>query len=352
MIIDEIMDEITTNTRDLEPETFPRYHDVFFSDNNKVKYATLYPDISLSFDDVVTVIGYITSDGSPLLSIVGGFLFKQEAGGTQVYFEDGLSTFSHTHNYTEFGYVMEGQFHVHFDDRDAIFNKGDIFLIDRSTIHKEYLYRRNSVVLLYIINKTFFDKTVHHDVYGSETENFIKNFVMGNNFGFVRFVPKRDNCQVPGLLEKILSEIWRPHPGTRHLVIGYVEWILNLIPTEYEIIVQRSDRNDAGTFLFEEIRRYLENNYKDVTLNDCIRQFGHNMNYFNRIIKTKTGMTFSAFVRNIKLEKAEFLLKTTDLLVEEIARQVGYENLTYFYKIFRKKYGLTPHNLRNREFSV
>jgi YesN/AraC family two-component response regulator len=137
-----------------------------------------------------------------------------------------------------------------------------------------------------------------------------------------------------------------------HLIIGYVEWILNLLPAEYEIIVERNDRNAAGDALFKEIRCVLDDRYQDITLNDLIEQFGHNMNYYNRLIKTHTGMTFSAFIQNIRLEKAKFLLKTTDLPVEEVARQTGYENLSYFYKIFREKFNLTPNNLRNQKFST
>jgi hypothetical protein len=53
-------------------------------------------------------------------------------------------------------------------------------------------------------------------------------------------------------------------------------------------------------------------------------------------------MTFSAFAQNIKLEKVEFLLKTTDLPVEEVTRQ----------PVLREKFDLTPNNLRNQKFSA
>jgi AraC-like DNA-binding protein len=169
---------------------------------------------------------------------------------------------------------------------------------------------------------------------------------------WIRFVPKKENRRTPGLFENILSEIWRPHPGTMHLIIGYVEWILNLLPAEYEIIVERNDRNVAGDALFKEIRRVLEDRCRDIKLNDLIGQFGHNVNYYNRLIKAHTGMTFSAFLQNIKLEKAELFLKNTEYPVEEIARRVGYENLSCFYKIFREKFNLTPNNIRNKKFST
>ena len=168
----------------------------------------------------------------------------------------------------------------------------------------------------------------------------------GGSYHFIRLIPKKENGLTPGIFEKILAEILRPHPGTAHLIIGYVEWILNLLPAEYEIAVERHNRNAAGDMLFEEIRRSVEGRCQDITLGDLIEEFGHNMNYYNRLIKAHTGMTFSAFAQNIKLEKAEFLLKTTDFPVEEVARQSGYENLSYFYKIFTRRFQMKPKEMR------
>jgi AraC-like DNA-binding protein len=130
-----------------------------------------------------------------------------------------------------------------------------------------------------------------------------------------------------------------------------VERLLSLLPEEYTVTVERNDRNAAGNASFEEIRRYLEDHYQDTTADNLITQFGHERYYFNRLIKRHTGVTYSIFLQNIKLEKAEFLLKTTGFTVEEIARKVGYENLTYFYRIFRRKFGMTPDFLRKSSSS-
>jgi len=344
MIIEEILASITPKSP-FPLESFPKYQDIVTT--NKHSPFTIYPDMSRSIGDIITVMGMITSDGSSLISIIYGFLFHKQTSVTQAYFDDGLLTSLHTHNFAELGYVAEGTFHTNIGGRDYLFNKGDLFLIDKNIPHNEYLYRKNSTVIFLSIANNFFDKTMHHDVYDNQTENFIQRFVIGGGYNFVRFTPKASDCQIPDLFEKIIAEIWRPHPGTIHLVIGYVEWILNLLPTEYEVVIQWNDRNAASDFLFREIKCYLENHYQDVTLNELIKQFGHNMNYFNRLIKAHTGMTFSGFVQNIKLEKAEFLLKTTNFPVEEVARQVGYNNLSYFYAIFRKKFKLTPNNIRD-----
>jgi AraC-like DNA-binding protein len=72
----------------------------------------------------------------------------------------------------------------------------------------------------------------------------------------------------------------------------------------------------------------------------------YNPDYFNRLIREYTGMTYSKFLQHIRLEKAGYLLKTTGYPVEDISRRVGYENLGYFYKIFYEKYRTTPKGFR------
>jgi AraC-like DNA-binding protein len=125
-----------------------------------------------------------------------------------------------------------------------------------------------------------------------------------------------------------------------------VERFLSLIPQNYKVSVEWNDRRRTENHLFEKICCLLQDCYEDVSMRDLIAAFGHNADYYNRLIKRHTGMTYSAFLQNIRLERAEFLLKTTDLLVEEIARKTGYENLSYFYRIFTKKFQVKPNEMR------
>jgi two-component system response regulator YesN len=89
--------------------------------------------------------------------------------------------------------------------------------------------------------------------------------------------------------------------------------------------------------------------YRDISAVKMSKAFGKNNDYFNRLIKAHAGMTYSGFLHQIRLEAAEHLLRTTALPVEEIAEEIGYHNITYFYHIFLKKYGTTPNNFRKTQ---
>jgi mannose-6-phosphate isomerase-like protein (cupin superfamily) len=190
MIIEEIMAEIASRKSPLPPEAFPRYQDIVMH-TGKNNPFTIYPDKSRSIDDIISVLGMVTSEDAPLLTILGSFLLHRLAGSIRVYFDDGLCTPQHTHNYAELGYVAEGKFHTNIEGRDYLFKKGELFLINKNIPHNEYLYRKNSIVLFLSIVNTFFDKSMQHDVYDSRTDAFLKDFVLGEKkkYQFIRFIP-------------------------------------------------------------------------------------------------------------------------------------------------------------------
>ncbi|MEG7531482.1 MAG: helix-turn-helix transcriptional regulator [Hungatella sp.] len=98
--------------------------------------------------------------------------------------------------------------------------------------------------------------------------------------------------------------------------------------------------------VFEEVTAYIRQHYAKITIRDLATTFHFQEDYFNRLIKLRTGLTYSEYVQHIRLSQAEFLLKTTNQSIEQIADRVGYHNKGYFYKIFKEKYHMTPSRYR------
>lgn len=78
---------------------------------------------------------------------------------------------------------------------------------------------------------------------------------------------------------------------------------------------------------------------KEVSLNPC---------YLSAAFKKETGMTVTAYVNRSRLEHAIFLLNSTDLPIQEIALQCGFEDNNYFIRVFRKSMGTTPGGYRRK----
>jgi transcriptional regulator GlxA family with amidase domain len=69
---------------------------------------------------------------------------------------------------------------------------------------------------------------------------------------------------------------------------------------------------------------------------------------FKRRFSRATGMSPLEYVHTLPLEEAKQVLETADLPVEAVANEVGYEDASFFGRLFRRKIGLTPAQYRKR----
>ncbi len=94
--------------------------------------------------------------------------------------------------------------------------------------------------------------------------------------------------------------------------------------------------------------QYMRMNYdKDVSLGDLAREVNMTEASFSRFIKKRTGLTFVESLNNIRLGHATRLLIDTTLNIAEISFKCGFNNLSYFNRIFKKKYQCTPKEFRD-----
>ena len=97
------------------------------------------------------------------------------------------------------------------------------------------------------------------------------------------------------------------------------------------------------------ILQYIRENYRDVTLEGTAEYFHLSGPYLSKYIRNKSGMTFQEAVRGVRLKKAASALVRTGQTVETIAESVGYESVEHFSRLFKKTYGMTPVQYRNRK---
>ena len=92
---------------------------------------------------------------------------------------------------------------------------------------------------------------------------------------------------------------------------------------------------------------YLKNHREErLRLEDVARAFFVTPAYLSRSFKACTGLSFVTYLNHLKVERAKELLKETDLPVSEICGRVGYSDLKYFTKSFKKVTGIKPGEFR------
>lgn len=101
--------------------------------------------------------------------------------------------------------------------------------------------------------------------------------------------------------------------------------------------------------LQKEIQKYIVNNIKTVNLNELAVQLGYSTVYTGTLVQKLTGKSFTKYLQKKRCEIAANKLLRSDLSIGEIVRDVGYENETYFRKIFKEIYGENPLEFRKRK---
>ena len=101
---------------------------------------------------------------------------------------------------------------------------------------------------------------------------------------------------------------------------------------------------DSG---FGQILIYVNHHYTEKLSPAALSaQFGYHEAYFCRRFRELTGITFSEYVRALRMEYAQKLLKESEDEVGTVAWKCGYPDGSYFTREFRKMYGFTPSQFR------
>ena len=107
-----------------------------------------------------------------------------------------------------------------------------------------------------------------------------------------------------------------------------------------------NDVNKKERYLRKTIEEYIGENIKSAKLDELSRLLGYSNVYTGNLVKKLTGRPFSKLVQSKRCAAALEMLLNTTLSVEEIIESVGYENESFFRKIFKEKYGKNPSEFR------
>ena len=117
-------------------------------------------------------------------------------------------------------------------------------------------------------------------------------------------------------------------------LLDSVQYVEMRLPDQYENMVAMTTLD------------YIEQKYKDATLTELCETLHLPMHVLSRMIKKSTGYNFKELLQRKRLKKAVAFICDTDLAISDIIAAVGYENSSYFHRLFKERYGMTPREFR------
>ncbi len=255
----------------------------------------------------------------------------------------------HTHNYLELAYVLEGEFCQSIQGKDVLFCKGECCLIDTNCTHQDYLQGQSAKVIFLGISNHVFHKVLHENIPEGLLAEFFGTALLSQKEikQYLHLKPKQaSNDCIEEILRNLFYEMVHSDVGFEYVCRGLIKRLLWHLCLAYDFSLSKEQAKEKNVLIADEVLRYIKDHLEEVTIQDLVKKFHYNEDYFNRLLKRLEGVTYSAYLQQLRIEKARELLEDTSLSIDEIIEQCGYHNKGFFYRIFAEKFGMTPAKLR------
>ncbi len=126
------------------------------------------------------------------------------------------------------------------------------------------------------------------------------------------------------------------------------EMSLNILKT---IAIELCDVcGSNGNELILKIQKYINHNYQDpdLCLTKISDEFGISENYFSYLFKKEVSENFSVYLERLRMAKAKELILETDTSLSSLYQQLGYNNAASFRRVFKKNFGVSPKEMRDK----
>ena len=131
--------------------------------------------------------------------------------------------------------------------------------------------------------------------------------------------------------------------------IDEIKALLNNLEKEISELLDERSYNELTHRVIDVIRK---NYNSDLRLKQVADDLFVNAMYLGQTFKRDTNQTFSQYLNEYRMKKAEELLLKSNRNVNEIAHEVGYSSSGYFYKNFKDTYGITPKDFREKYLAI
>jgi AraC-like DNA-binding protein len=253
----------------------------------------------------------------------------------------------HKHNYIEIIYMVSGSTtHIINDNSKVVLNQGDMLFLNQNAYQEILPAGLEDIAINFIVLTEFFDVAFQM----LDGENLLKNFLVDSlrqdnkTAGYLYF-KVADILPVQNLIENMIWSILNEQVNKRKInqtTMG----LLFLQLLNYTDKIEQGEDDPYDNYLTLSVLRHIEENYRDSNLTVLAKDLNQPVYLLSRLVKRSTGYTYKELLQRKRFQKAVELLGNTTLSVNDIISAVGYDNTSYFHKIFREKYNMSPRQYR------
>lgn len=250
------------------------------------------------------------------------------------HFEEGYESRLHWHGFIELEFFIEGTGTHKYNDTSFQIKNGDVWVLSTDDNHQLFLDKGMKCINI----------AVDPDILHKKLQTHLSLYhPLHCNFN------KEEAHAFSQKIEILWKEQEEQHLLSRVKANAIINDMLVDVARKATAITTTVSNNHVNNIL-----QYLQTHYKnDISLQEVATIFSFTPNYCGRLFKEVTGISFNDYLNNLRVKHACKLLLSTNMSIQEIAFNSGFNSLEYFYTIFKKFYGITPakyRTLTSKEF--
>lgn len=250
--------------------------------------------------------------------------------------KDGWRENAHSHDFCEILYVADGQGTITVEKTKRSVRAGDIIIYNPGVVHEEESSKEAPMALYFMA------------LGGLKLTDLPSNHLLPPGLDYIYPVGSLSDIFTV-CFDRMIPEFEKKQPFyaeiTQNLALTLILYLFRII----------NDRNRSATQLLqsnEGVRlaiAYIQDNlHKELSLEHIARQCHMSKYYLSHLFSQSQGISVGKYVLQSRILKAMRLLRDTPLSVKEICEQVGFHDVSYFCRTFKKETSLTPLQYRKQ----
>lgn len=308
--------------------------------SNKIKYNPFFQDIK---DKKIYI-----QDEENIEKFIESFEKMKQTFST-AFISDNLIKLTYRVPYFRLLYVLHGSIDITVDQKELDFFEGGVILANPNT---HIVYRGTSTdteVATILFKPEFFNNLFLSDLIDLPLfyEFFIQgldlNYQKSNYFFFQQSLESFSHYLLLFLFKEII--INHPNKSIKHPALLVL--LSELDDNKETSLVLKQSTLPSNLFIGE-VLKYINHHYDTVSLNELANLYHLHPNSLSAMIKKQTGKQFSQHLKEVRIERASYYLINTRLPIVEISEKMGYQDKSYFFRLFKQHVGLSPNQYRKK----
>ncbi len=246
----------------------------------------------------------------------------------------------HKHSFFEVCFVVDGEGEYIDDGCTYPLQKNTMFFSRPEVLHQ--IKSKSGLSLLYVAFEL---------IESESTEEWIRIMEEAKQYSEV-IIDVKDDTTAALLWKSLLIQATKSEQAFFEEMLTNLAYSLILSLVQTFVSYLHNDNRDTSpktaSSLFNIAKLYIKDNLSQpLKLTDAARHLHISGRHLSRIFVSESGISYSEFVQNERIQRAATLLKTTDLSIKDISEETGFKNVHYFTRVFTSAMGSSPGRFRS-----